>query len=59
MNYDGFVDDVEVGDQLLIDGGIMSCLVLEKSATDVVTRVVDGGTMKSRWVPDSDTCIGR
>lgn len=48
VNYDGFVDDVSVGDQLLIDGGIMSCLVLEKSATDVTTKVVDGGTMKSR-----------
>ncbi|GAB4820909.1 hypothetical protein N2152v2_007955 [Parachlorella kessleri] len=48
VNYDGFVEDCKVGDHLLIDGGILSCLVLEKTATDVVTRVVDGGTMKSR-----------
>lgn len=48
VNYDGFVDDVSTGDVVLVDGGIMSMVVLEVSTTDVVCRVVDGGILKSR-----------
>lgn len=48
VNYDGFIDDVEVGDMLLVDGGIMSMLVKAKTDTDVLCEVVDGGAMKSR-----------
>lgn len=48
VNYDGFIDDVEVGDTLLVDGGIMSMLVRDISGTEVITEVVDGGIMKSR-----------
>lgn len=35
VNYDGFIDDVSVGDELLVDGGIMSFVVRDKSDTDV------------------------
>ena len=35
VNYDGFIDDVSRGDELLIEGGIMSCVVLNKTDTDV------------------------
>lgn len=48
VNYDGFVNDVSVGDILLIDGGINSLRILSVEGRDVVTEVVDGGTMKSR-----------
>lgn len=48
VNYDGFVNDVSVGDILLIDGGINSLKILSVEGRDVVTEVVDGGTMKSR-----------
>ena len=48
VNYDGFVDDVSVGDILLIDGGINSLKILSVDGKDVVTEVVDGGMMKSR-----------
>ena len=48
VNYDGFVDDVSVGDILLIDGGINSLKILSVDGKDVVTEVVDGGIMKSR-----------
>ena len=48
VNYGGFVDDVEVGDHLLVDGGVMSFLIREKTATDVRVEVVDGGLMKAR-----------
>ncbi|KAF3449478.1 hypothetical protein FNV43_RR10206 [Rhamnella rubrinervis] len=48
VNYDDFVNDVEVGDILLVDGGMMSLAV--KSKTDDVVKcvVVDGGELKSR-----------
>eukprot|EP00775_Hariotina_reticulata_P005144 gene5144-5384_t len=35
VNYDGFIDDVSVGDELLVDGGIISFVVKQKSETDV------------------------
>lgn len=48
VNYDGFVQDVSVGDELLVDGGIMSFAITRITATDVHCKVVDGGTMGSR-----------
>ena len=48
VNYDGFVDDVEVGDVLLVDGGIMSFRVVSKDVSDVDVEVVDGGRLESR-----------
>lgn len=48
VNYDGFIDDVSVGDILLVDGGILSLNIIEKKGKDVVCQVVDGGVMKSR-----------
>lgn len=48
VNYDDFVNDVEKGDTLLVDGGMMSLLVKSKSADSVLCEVVDGGELKSR-----------
>lgn len=48
VNYDGFVDDVSVGDVLLVDGGMLSLKVTGKTATDVECKVLDGGMMGSR-----------
>ncbi|XP_004308029.1 PREDICTED: plastidial pyruvate kinase 2-like [Fragaria vesca subsp. vesca] len=48
VNYDDFVNDVEVGDMLLVDGGMMSFLVKSKTADSVKCEVVDGGELKSR-----------
>ena len=48
VNYDGFIDDVSVGDTLLVDGGIQSLRIVAKDGPDVRTEVVDGGIMKSR-----------
>ncbi|XP_020084194.1 pyruvate kinase isozyme G, chloroplastic isoform X1 [Ananas comosus] len=48
VNYDDFVNDVEVGDILLIDGGMMSLAVKSKTADTVTCEVVDGGELKSR-----------
>eukprot|EP00873_Tetraselmis_striata_P009379 jgi/Tetstr1/429643/TSEL_019541.t1 len=48
VNYDGFVDDVSIGDVLLVDGGIQTFKVKDKSKTDVKVEVIDGGEFKSR-----------
>lgn len=39
VNYDGFVHDVSAGDELLVDGGIMTFKIKEITATDVVCTV--------------------
>lgn len=48
VSYDDFVNDVHVGDTLLIDGGMCSFLCTEVTDTDVVSECVDGGTLTSR-----------
>lgn len=48
VNYDDFVNDVEVGDILLVDGGMMSLAVKSKTHDTVKCVVVDGGELKSR-----------
>ncbi|CDP12982.1 unnamed protein product [Coffea canephora] len=48
VNYDDFINDVEVGDILLVDGGMMSLAVKSKTKDLVKCEVVDGGELKSR-----------
>ncbi|KAI3808786.1 hypothetical protein L1987_24747 [Smallanthus sonchifolius] len=48
VNYDDFVNDVEAGDMLLVDGGMMSLLVKSKTEDSVKCEAVDGGELKSR-----------
>ncbi|KAI6702373.1 hypothetical protein NL676_011509 [Syzygium grande] len=48
VNYDDFINDVEVGDTLLVDGGMMSLAVKSKTRDLVKCVVVDGGELKSR-----------
>ncbi|XP_027362190.1 pyruvate kinase isozyme G, chloroplastic [Abrus precatorius] len=48
VNYDDFVNDVEVGDVLLVDGGMMSLAVKSKTKDSVKCEVIDGGELKSR-----------
>lgn len=48
VNYDGFVNDVEEGDIILVDGGMMSLLVKSKTVNSVVCGVKDEGELKSR-----------
>ncbi|KAK1286794.1 Plastidial pyruvate kinase 2 [Acorus calamus] len=48
VNYDDFINDVDVGDMLLVDGGMMSFLVKSKTEDSVKCEVVDGGELKSR-----------
>ncbi|KZV34541.1 pyruvate kinase isozyme G, chloroplastic-like [Dorcoceras hygrometricum] len=48
VNYDDFINDVEVGDILLVDGGMMSLAVKSKTHDLVKCKVIDGGELKSR-----------
>ncbi|KNA25875.1 hypothetical protein SOVF_002480 [Spinacia oleracea] len=48
VNYDDFVNDVEAGDTLLVDGGMISLVVTSKTKDTVKCEVIDGGELKSR-----------
>ncbi len=50
------VDDIEVGNEILIEDGLMKLVVKEKTGKILVTEVVDGGTVKNRKgvnIPDA------
>ncbi|XP_059632436.1 pyruvate kinase isozyme A, chloroplastic [Cornus florida] len=48
VNYDGFAEDVKVGDELLVDGGMVRFDVIEKFGPDVKCRCTDPGLMLPR-----------
>ncbi|KAF5738592.1 pyruvate kinase isozyme A chloroplastic [Tripterygium wilfordii] len=48
VNYDGFAEDVRVGDELLVDGGMVRFEVIEKIGPDVKCRCTDPGLMLPR-----------
>ncbi|EPS70805.1 hypothetical protein M569_03952, partial [Genlisea aurea] len=48
VNYDDFISDVDVGDILLVDGGMMSLSVESKTQDVVKCKVIDGGELNSR-----------
>ncbi|CAL9758185.1 unnamed protein product [Musa acuminata subsp. burmannicoides] len=48
VNYDGFAEDVKVGDELLVDGGMVRFEVIEKIGPDVKCRCNDPGLLLPR-----------
>jgi pyruvate kinase len=48
VNYDGLVDDIHVGDIMLVDNGVIHMKVLEKSSTRVKCEVLTEGDLGSR-----------
>ena len=48
VSYDGFVDDVAVGDIILVDGGMLSLRVVQKTGLDVHCESLDDGVLGSR-----------
>lgn len=48
VNYDDFINDVDVGDIILVDGGMMALAVKVKTVDTVKCIVIDGGELKSR-----------
>ncbi len=48
VNYDAFVNDVEKGERILVDNGVMTLKVLDKTERDIQCEVLDGGELASR-----------
>ncbi|GLJ35962.1 hypothetical protein SUGI_0721490 [Cryptomeria japonica] len=48
VNYDGFAEDVEIGDELLVDGGMVRFEVIEKFGPDVKCCCTDPGLLLPR-----------
>jgi len=48
VSYDGFIDDVSVGDIILVDGGMISLRVIIKTASDILCQSLDEGLLGSR-----------
>lgn len=48
VNYDGFAEDVQVGDELLVDGGMVRFNVIEKIGPDVKCFCTDPGLLLPR-----------
>ncbi len=48
VSYEGFVSDLSVGNQILIDDGEISMTVLEKHADHLVCNIDNSGTVGSR-----------
>jgi len=48
VNYDDLIDDVSVGDVVLLDNGLMQVRVLEKGGDRIRTAVLTAGTLGSR-----------
>ena len=48
VNYEGLIDDVAVGDTLLVDNGMIRLVVLEKPAKRIRCKVMTAGTLGSR-----------
>ena len=48
INYDGFTEDVKVGDELLVDSGMVRFYVIEKIGPDVKCRCTNPGLLLPR-----------
>jgi pyruvate kinase len=48
VSYDGLVKDTENGAKIMIDSGLMSAEVVGKTETDVICKMITGGTIGSR-----------
>ena len=48
VNYEGLVNDISVGDTVLVDNGMMRLHVLDKQANRIRCRVMTPGTLGSR-----------
>jgi pyruvate kinase len=48
VNYAGFVDDVSVGDTILVDNGLIKLVVVEKKKNRVLCKVVTPASLGSR-----------
>src|SRR5216110_909278 len=48
VNYEGIIDDVSIGDTILVDNGMLKLVVLEKRGGRIRCEVITPGTLSSR-----------
>lgn len=48
INYEDIIHDVDVGDKITVDNGLINLEVLSKEARVMQCKVVDGGVLKSK-----------
>src|SRR3954447_22116758 len=48
VNYEGLINDISVGDVVLVDNGVMRLLVLEKKRNRIRSKVLTPGVLGSR-----------
>ncbi|MBQ0719683.1 MAG: pyruvate kinase [Gammaproteobacteria bacterium] len=48
INYKELIDDVNVGDKIILDNGLINLQVLEKNEQRMKCQVIDGGVLKSK-----------
>ncbi len=48
VNYSGLVDDLQIGDRVLVNNGLVVFEVIEKTETDAICKVVVGGELSNR-----------
>lgn len=48
INYENLIDDVEIGDKITVDNGLINLEVLSKEDRVMRCRVIDGGVLKSK-----------
>lgn len=47
ISYKNLVNDVVAGDKILIDDGLIELLILEIKGSEILTKVLNGGTIKN------------
>jgi len=48
VNYKGMIDDLDIGDKILLNDGLMTFEVIEKTKTDAICKVIEGGDLPNR-----------
>ena len=48
INYEDIINEVQIGEKITVDNGLINLEVLDKNHGTMKCRVIDGGTMKSK-----------
>ncbi|HXA09525.1 MAG TPA: pyruvate kinase [Chthoniobacterales bacterium] len=48
VNYDGLIDDVSLGNKILIDNGLLQLVVMKKGKNRILCKALTAGTLGSR-----------
>lgn len=48
VSYDSFIEDIQPGDEVVVDGGMVTLEVVQKFGPDAICRVIDPGLILSR-----------